>query len=165
VRVCLCGCVCVCVSVALCSRAIQTHKHTTLRCAMSKRCQTVTENESCCICCDELQDGRQLCVLPCSHQYHSVCIQQWLVTNSVCPICRSSNVQCGHGGSEPHDSETLEAVIAYLKRCLAEQQSQLSLLSNELTATQMQLSETLEQSQTWYLLGMLSMPPSVQPDV
>ncbi|XP_014677390.1 PREDICTED: RING finger protein 141-like isoform X2 [Priapulus caudatus] len=40
--------------------------------------------EECCICMDRKPDV----LLPCTHHYCQLCIEQWNVTSKTCPICR-----------------------------------------------------------------------------
>ncbi|XP_040122279.1 E3 ubiquitin-protein ligase RLIM-like [Oryx dammah] len=42
----------------------------------------------CTICITEYTAGTMLRILPCSHEYHYQCIDQWLAEHSTCPICR-----------------------------------------------------------------------------
>ena len=42
----------------------------------------------CTICLTEYTEGNMLRILPCSHEYHYQCIDQWLEEHSNCPICR-----------------------------------------------------------------------------
>ncbi|KAG5193472.1 hypothetical protein JEQ12_019833 [Ovis aries] len=42
----------------------------------------------CTICITEYTAGNMLRILPCSHEYHYQCIDQWLAEHSTCPICR-----------------------------------------------------------------------------
>ncbi|KAG6436594.1 hypothetical protein SASPL_101495 [Salvia splendens] len=45
----------------------------------------------CCICLGIFGDGDKVKVLPpCQHCFHSECVDKWLLTQSSCPLCRSS---------------------------------------------------------------------------
>ncbi|KAI5670131.1 hypothetical protein M9H77_10495 [Catharanthus roseus] len=46
------------------------------------------KKEECVICREEYKSGTRLATLPCAHQYHSVCITQWLKLNKNCPVCQ-----------------------------------------------------------------------------
>ncbi|GAB2294051.1 hypothetical protein Dimus_028267 [Dionaea muscipula] len=53
--------------------------------------QKTTEEEKtteCSICLMEFENGHQVTILPCVHQYHKDCINPWLIDNKICPICR-----------------------------------------------------------------------------
>ncbi|XP_039892938.1 E3 ubiquitin ligase BIG BROTHER-related-like isoform X1 [Simochromis diagramma] len=45
-------------------------------------------NTQCQICVCDYSDGEKLRILPCFHDYHVHCIDQWLKDNPTCPICR-----------------------------------------------------------------------------
>lgn len=45
----------------------------------------------CAVCLCEFSDGHKLRLLPlCSHAFHIHCIDTWLLSNSTCPLCRST---------------------------------------------------------------------------
>ncbi|RRT69007.1 hypothetical protein B296_00021848 [Ensete ventricosum] len=48
------------------------------------------EHEPCCICQEEYVEGEDLGTLDCGHDFHSVCIKQWLMHKNLCPICKNT---------------------------------------------------------------------------
>ncbi|CAA7034404.1 unnamed protein product [Microthlaspi erraticum] len=49
------------------------------------------EERECCICLGGFEEGEKMKVLPpCRHCYHCECVDQWLKTESSCPLCRVS---------------------------------------------------------------------------
>jgi hypothetical protein len=48
-------------------------------------------SKTCAICLCEFEVDEKVCALPCDdgHIFHTKCIEQWLETNSVCPVCRT----------------------------------------------------------------------------
>ncbi|OIW19512.1 hypothetical protein TanjilG_06967 [Lupinus angustifolius] len=62
------------------------------------------DTEQCYICLAEYEEGDQIRVLPCNHEYHMMCVDKWLKEiHGVCPLCRS-NV-CGGLAESAADSE------------------------------------------------------------
>lgn len=60
-----------------------------------------------CPCSHRSQDGEKLRVLPCNHQYHRDCIDQWLSTRQpLCPICKHDACK------QPHDEEEAQPAPA-----------------------------------------------------
>ncbi|KAI8079527.1 uncharacterized protein B0P05DRAFT_586986 [Gilbertella persicaria] len=55
--------------------------------ALEKRKEN--EAEECAICLESYLNGEQLRVLPCKHDFHTVCVDAWLTTQKkFCPICK-----------------------------------------------------------------------------
>lgn len=50
---------------------------------------TTTEDENCSICIAEFVLGDNMRRLRCFHQFHVTCIDGWLNTKTICPICRT----------------------------------------------------------------------------
>ncbi|MBA0621141.1 hypothetical protein Godav_006790 [Gossypium davidsonii] len=46
------------------------------------------EAESCTICLEEIKVGSSASQMPCSHMFHSGCIEKWLKQSHYCPLCR-----------------------------------------------------------------------------
>lgn len=45
--------------------------------------------QTCAICLEDYKENEELRILPCEHEYHKNCIDEWLVkNNSSCPKCR-----------------------------------------------------------------------------
>jgi len=45
-------------------------------------------NLYCSICCDDISNSQIVRKINCSHKFHYKCIDEWLETNTKCPICR-----------------------------------------------------------------------------
>ncbi|CAG8747284.1 4588_t:CDS:2 [Dentiscutata erythropus] len=52
---------------------------------------TITEEQlTCPICLGDFESGEELRILPCHHQYHTTCIDPWLLDISpMCPMCKA----------------------------------------------------------------------------
>jgi hypothetical protein len=44
---------------------------------------------SCAICLATFEDGDEIRMLPCLHQYHKACADQWLANHTSCPVCKT----------------------------------------------------------------------------
>lgn len=47
-------------------------------------------DQQCQVCLEEFKSGDDIRTLPCLHIYHKKCIDQWLVRNRTCPICKEA---------------------------------------------------------------------------
>jgi len=47
-----------------------------------------SDDEVCAVCLDAFVAGVLVTPLPCGHVYHAGCISPWLLTSSVCPVCK-----------------------------------------------------------------------------
>lgn len=51
----------------------------------------LVEGTECAVCLNEFKEGESLRLLPnCSHAFHIPCIDAWLKSNAICPICRAN---------------------------------------------------------------------------
>ena len=44
--------------------------------------------QECCICLAKYKDKEEVRKLPCSHKFHSKCVEEWLGRHATCPMCR-----------------------------------------------------------------------------
>jgi hypothetical protein len=47
-------------------------------------------SEECAVCMESFSAGDEVRVLPCNHEFHVACVDQWLRMRSTCPLCRSN---------------------------------------------------------------------------
>lgn len=76
--------------------------------------------ETCAICLEDYQEGEKLRILPCSHAYHSKCVDPWLTRNRrVCPVCKrkvfaeGEHVSDTESESDPDDTTPLIRPSSY----------------------------------------------------
>lgn len=46
------------------------------------------EDLTCSVCLEQVTDGELVRSLPCLHQFHASCIDQWLRQQATCPVCK-----------------------------------------------------------------------------
>ena len=47
-------------------------------------------HDKCSICLEDYEENDIINVLKCGHKYHDKCIDEWIITNINCPLCRLS---------------------------------------------------------------------------
>ena len=55
------------------------------------------EVPTCCVCLADFEDDERVLRLPCGHEFHDVCIAEWLRRHRECPLCKD-NVYERHFG-------------------------------------------------------------------
>ncbi|OMO61498.1 Zinc finger, RING-type [Corchorus capsularis] len=58
--------------------------------ALNKWLLEADTDEDCIICMEQLCSGTEVTQMPCLHLFHGDCIQKWLNTSHICPLCRHS---------------------------------------------------------------------------
>ena len=48
------------------------------------------DDKFCAICLEEFCRGEEVRTIPCSHTFHSKCIDPWLKQKAICPVCKQS---------------------------------------------------------------------------
>jgi len=46
-------------------------------------------NDRCNICLSQIKSGETIRILECNHNFHSECLDKWLIENDTCPNCRT----------------------------------------------------------------------------
>ena len=62
------------------------------------------ERPSCSICMVEYEEGEEIRVLPCTHEFHVECVDRWLTMKRTCPLCRA-DVMTGVRAAEEEAKE------------------------------------------------------------
>lgn len=71
-------------SLEIIERNTLPHKYKRLR----RESESDEDAEKCAICLSLFEIDNEVRRLPCMHLFHTECVDQWLVTNKHCPICR-----------------------------------------------------------------------------
>ncbi|OMO60960.1 Zinc finger, RING-type [Corchorus olitorius] len=56
--------------------------------ALNKRLLEADTDQDCIICMEQLCSGTEVTQMPCLHLFHVDCIEKWLHTSHICPLCR-----------------------------------------------------------------------------
>lgn len=48
------------------------------------------EGEKCAICLGDYEEDEEVKTLPCTHMFHTECVDRWLKVNRTCPFCKQS---------------------------------------------------------------------------
>ena len=57
-------------------------------CVQPKLRNNIFDLKKCSICSQKFNIFQSIKGLSCGHVFHRVCIQSWLRSNSICPLCR-----------------------------------------------------------------------------
>jgi len=75
------------------------------------------DDPQCSICLSSYEDGQDVRLLPCDgrHHFHKECVDEWLIVNATCPICRASvlpqDEEENNDEEEEGDEDDLEAPL------------------------------------------------------
>jgi hypothetical protein len=67
-----------------------TAEHATSASSSSSGRTATAPPQECAVCLQAYTSGEQIRTLPCFHQFHTQCVDQWLRMNAKCPICKTS---------------------------------------------------------------------------
>ncbi|XP_078435443.1 RING-H2 finger protein ATL66-like [Wolffia australiana] len=60
------------------------------------------EAAQCSICLSSMATGQKMKLLPgCNHRFHPDCVDEWLKSQSSCPLCRASPISCSDPSPSP----------------------------------------------------------------
>ncbi len=59
------------------------------------------DKELCCICLDEIDLAQEIITKKCNHHYHEDCLNNWLKTKNICPLCRQEEPLKSNQTSNP----------------------------------------------------------------
>ncbi|KAH9686886.1 Receptor region transmembrane domain- and RING domain-containing protein 1 [Citrus sinensis] len=74
----------------------------------------------CSICLEDYREGENLRVLPCRHEFHSSCVDSWLIRwGTFCPVCRHEiRRSTSNEGNEQLSAELLGSDQTWKTKCL-----------------------------------------------
>ena len=50
--------------------------------------QLSEEKKECIICLINFKKSDKITILPCTHMFHSYCVESWLKAKDFCPVCK-----------------------------------------------------------------------------
>ena len=111
--------------------------------------QVTMSSERCSICLEDMttSDEDTTCTLvPCNHRFHSNCIQNWLVCQETCPVCRVDTSQCQHGDLSKHHQDVHMSALRLQGSMIGSLRSEIRTLQDRLYVMEtrnMHLSRTI----------------------
>ncbi|XP_013421706.1 RING finger protein 215-like [Lingula anatina] len=72
--------------------ALRKLAHTAVASMQTRRYHTSkhddSERDTCAVCLDVFLPRQKIRVLPCYHEFHTKCVDTWLIKNRTCPLCK-----------------------------------------------------------------------------
>jgi len=69
------------------------------------------DSEVCAVCLDEFRNNQLVRTLPCDHEFHCECVDQWLLAKRTCPLCKGNIIE-SRSQMKPGDISESENVRA-----------------------------------------------------
>ncbi|CAG0923315.1 unnamed protein product, partial [Notodromas monacha] len=69
------------------------------------------EGESCAVCIESFKVSDAVRVLPCRHEFHKTCVDQWLLDQRTCPMCKMDILKFYGLKLAPGMTESQESII------------------------------------------------------
>jgi hypothetical protein len=92
---------------------------------------------TCVICMSKMSLETTCQLLSCKHEFHSKCIQTWLIhSEKGCPICRSLDTTCSHGTTIwDHDVDSVKSIVGDLVQSQLQQQTEYDIRIQDMKRT------------------------------